>query len=182
MDAAGDDSSRLARLADRAEIMEVLARYCRGVDRGDEATLAGVYHDDAIDDHGTFTGSGRDFAAWAVSGAAQVWHSSHHPVHNVMIDWVAADTARVESYVLGFNRRVDTPAAGPDGPGTADGGPIELFAGRYIDRFERRDGVWRIAHRRALRDVDTLLDRRRWAGRIPEGGRYPDDPIYQAQP
>ena len=27
------------------------------------------------------------------------------------------------------------------------------FGGRYLDRFERRNGVWRIAHRRAVLDV-----------------------------
>jgi hypothetical protein len=52
-----------------------------------------------------------------------------------------------------------------------------VFAGRYLDRFERRDGHWKISHRRALRDVDTLVDRRRWAGKIPEGARFPDDPV-----
>ena len=163
------DSDRLARLADRAEITEVLARYCRGVDRCDEATLADVYHPDATDDHGTFTGPAREFAAWAVQGAREFWHSSHHSVHNVVIDWTGADSAEVESYVLAFNRR--------RGDGGTDG-PVEVFAGRYLDRFERRDGHWKISHRRALRDVDTLVDRRRWAGKIPEGARFPDDPVY----
>lgn len=168
-----DDRVRLARLADRAEITEVLARYCRGVDRCDEATLAAVYHPDAIDDHGTFTGPAHEFAAWAVVGAAQAWESSNHSVHNVIIDWLDDDTAKVESYVLGINLR-----AARAGAGDGDGQQIEVFAGRYVDRFERRNGRWRISHRRAIRDVDTLLDRRRWAGRIPAGGRFPDDPVY----
>lgn len=154
-----------ARLADRVQIEEVLARYCRGVDRCDEATLAAAYHDDATDDHGTFTGPAHEFAAWATKGAAQVWHASHHTVANVIIDWTGPDSAQVECYVLAFNRRVDD-------------GPVEVFAGRYLDCFERRNGDWRIAHRTALRDVDTLVDRRGWAGRIPEGGRFPDDPLY----
>src|SRR5690606_12311300 len=105
-------------------------------------------------------------AAWAVAGARQYWHSSHHSVHNVLVDWQGPDAAHVESYVLAFNRR-----AGGDGA-------VEVFAGRYVDRFERRDGRWRIAHRKALRDVDTLVDRRGWAGKIPEGSRFPDDPVY----
>jgi ketosteroid isomerase-like protein len=159
----------LARLVDRAEIEEVLARYCRGVDRGDEGALASVYHPDATDDHGTFTGPAREFATWAVGGAAKVWHSSHHTVHNVMIDWLSADVAHVESYVLGLNRRLGDPGA------------VEVFAGRYLDRFERRHGEWKIAHRKAIRDVDTLLDRRGWAGKIPEGGRLPDDWLYRPE-
>src|SRR3546814_19209297 len=41
----------------------------------------------------------------------------------------------------------------------AGGGDI-LIGGRYIDRFERRDGVWRIAHRTGLLDwrQDTKAD------------------------
>lgn len=173
MTAAGDDpTGRLARLADRAEITEVLALYCRGVDRCDIDTLRSVYHPDAIDDHGTFRGNAHEFAEWAVQGGRTFWHASHHSVHNVIIEWVDVDTAHVESTVLGINRRRGD--AGDVGDGT-----IELFAGRYVDRFERRDGSWRIADRRALRDVDTLLERHRWAGRIPEGSRYPDDPVYR---
>jgi hypothetical protein len=160
-------SDALARLADRVEIEEVLARYCRGVDRCDEATLAAVYHSDGTDDHGTFSGPGREFASWAVRGAAKVWHSSHHTVHNVIVDWVSDDVALVESCVLAFNRR------------SGEGGAIEVFAGRYLDRFERRDGAWRIAHRKAVRDVDTLVERQGWAGKIPQGGRFPDDLLYR---
>jgi ketosteroid isomerase-like protein len=156
----------LARLADQAQIEAVLARYCRGVDRCDEATLRSVYHEDATDDHGTFVGPAHEFASWAVAGAAKFWHSSHHTVHNVLVEWLSDDVATVESYVLAFNRR-----AGEDGA-------VEVFAGRYVDRFERRGDEWRIAHRRALRDVDTLTERRGWAGKIPEGSRFPDDPVY----
>lgn len=165
---------RLARLADRVEITEVLARYCRGVDRCDLETLTAVYHPDAIDDHGTFTGNADEFARWATRGAATSWQASHHTVHNVVIDWIDADTAAVECSVLGINQRRPAPPEARN-PGVER---VELFAGRYLDRFERREGVWRIAHRRAIRDVDTLLDRRRWAGAIPAGGRFPDDPLY----
>lgn len=163
-------ANSLQRLSDRVEIEEVLSRYCRGVDRCDEAEFAGVYHPDGTDDHGTFSGNGREFAAWACEGARQYWAASHHTVHNVIIDWIDDDVARVESYVLAFNQRA---GHGGEGPGR-----VEVFAGRYLDRFERRDGCWLIAHRDALRDVDTLLDAQPWAGRIPQGGRMPDDPLY----
>ena len=164
------DDDALARLADRVQIEEALARYCRGVDRCDEAALRSAYHDDATDDHGTFTGLAWEFAAWAVRGARRSWHSSHHTVHNVIVEWTGQDRAEVESYVLAFNRRA------------GEGGPVEVFAGRYLDRFERRAGEWRIAQRVALRDVDTLLDHRGWAGRIPQGCRLPDDPLYGSSP
>ena len=117
-----------------------------------------------MDDHGTFVGNAHEFAAWAASGAAKVWTASHHTVHNVMIDWVDDNTANVECYVLAFNQR------------SGDAEDIEIFAGRYVDRFERRDDAWRIANRLALRDVDSLMISRRWAGKINVGGRYPRRP------
>lgn len=163
----------LARLLDRQAIEEVLARYCRGVDRCDVDTLAACYHTDGTDDHGTFVGSGQDFAVWATSGAAKVWAASHHSVHNVLIEWLGDDVAQVECYVLGFNHRRNADA-------NIDG-DIEVFAGRYLDRFDRRESTWRIAHRLAVRDVDTLIPRQRWAGKITPGARKPDDPLYRAQ-
>jgi hypothetical protein len=172
----------IRRLVDRQQIEEVLNLYCRGVDRCDEETLAGCYHEDSVDDHGTFVGPGKEFARWAARGASRSWAASHHSVHNVVVEWVDDDHAHVESYVLAFNLRPASPeqrvepagGTAPDGDGT-----VEVFAGRYVDRFERREGRWRIAHRLALRDVDTLVERRRWAGKIRAGGRYPDDPAYR---
>ena len=165
----------LDRLIDRVEIEEVLNRYCRGVDRADVDELAGVYHPDGTDDHGTFSGLGSEFAEWACRGAARYWAASHHSVHNIIIDWIDDDTADVESYVLAFNQREADVERRDDGAGR-----VEIFAGRYLDRFERRHAVWRIAHRRAIRDVVTVVDAESWADRIPTGARKPDDPLYQS--
>ncbi len=162
------------RLVDRAQIEEVLNRYCRGVDRCDEAELAGVYHPDGTDDHGTFSGKGSDFATWACEGGRRFWEASNHTVHNVIVEWVGDGVANVESYVLAFNQRVDDIERHDGGSGR-----VEVFAGRYIDRFERRDGGWLIAHRQAIRDVVTVVDAELWAERIPTGGRMPDDALYR---
>lgn len=72
------------RLVHRAQIEEVLHRYCRGVDRCDEAELAGVYHPDGTDDHGTFSGKGSDFATWACQGGRRFWEASNHTVRDVV--------------------------------------------------------------------------------------------------
>ncbi|MET0378059.1 MAG: nuclear transport factor 2 family protein [Spongiibacteraceae bacterium] len=36
------------------EIRQALVRYCRGVDRSDEAMIRSAFHEDAIDEHGAF--------------------------------------------------------------------------------------------------------------------------------
>jgi hypothetical protein len=44
------------------------------------------------------------------------------------------DVARSETYAVAFHRYTDP-----------DGYPTDMWAGlRYVDRFERRDGQWRI--------------------------------------
>ena len=57
-----------------------------------------------------------------------------------------------------------------------------FLKGRYLDRFERRDGSWKIASRIGLHDFERVLDPadRTLAG-APAGQRgrqKPDDPIY----
>ena len=51
-------------LLDRQAILDCMRRYCRGVDRRDEALILSVYHPDAIDDHGAFLGDPDEFIEW----------------------------------------------------------------------------------------------------------------------
>ena len=46
------DEAKLTELLDREAIRACIYRYCRGVDRADEATLRGTYWPDATDQHG----------------------------------------------------------------------------------------------------------------------------------
>ena len=94
-----------------------------------------------------------------------------HTIGDSIIDWSAdGTTAFVETYVHAQHRRRD------------DGGPfIEFFAGRYIDRFERRDNAWRIADRLLVHEWDRV-DRITPAftpGRFTEGRRDRTDPAYR---
>jgi ketosteroid isomerase-like protein len=150
------------------EIRRVLARYCRGVDRGDVALLKSVYHPDATDDHGTFVGSGHAFAEALVEGMDQGSVPSQHHVTNVLIER-EGDRARVESYVLAFH------------PVPRDGGEVHALAGaRYLDRFEKRDGAWKISDRRVVMDLSrAALPGEPW--KLEEafanrGGRRATDP------
>ena len=47
----------LQRLIDKDEIRDVMARYCRGVDRADWDLVRSTYHTDAYDDHGDYRGN-----------------------------------------------------------------------------------------------------------------------------
>lgn len=45
------DEANISELLDREAIRDCLYRYCRGIDRGDEAALRSTYWPDAHDNH-----------------------------------------------------------------------------------------------------------------------------------
>lgn len=128
-------------------IRDVLMRYSRGVDRCDTELLKSCFHVDSNDDHGHWKGNGQDFADFIVHSLPQRTHHTTHSVANVLIELDAHDDdqAHAESYALAYLRRTDS--AGEEW--------LDLFSGRYIDRFLRRDGQWRIADRVVVHDWST---------------------------
>ena len=46
--------SKLHEFEAKAEIREVLLKFCRGVDRNDQDCISDVYHPEAVADHGEF--------------------------------------------------------------------------------------------------------------------------------
>src|ERR1051326_573663 len=89
---------RLAEMADRMEIHQTLMRYCRGVDRADEALINSAFHPGAVDDHGTPRP-----ATELARGVAQNYHAQlMHFTGNVLIE-LDGDSAAVESYFISFS-------------------------------------------------------------------------------
>ena len=127
-------------LLDKQVCAELVYRLARAIDRCDEPLLRSLFHADATDDHGVFHGSASDFATWVMPVLAGM-RRTQHCICNVLIE-VDGDEAHGESY---FNAHHCLPQA--DGPDTH-----MVAAGRYLDRFERRGGEWRIAHRQAVYD------------------------------
>jgi len=137
------DTDRLRALTDREEIRDVLARYFRGVDRADWELVRACYHDDALDQHGPlFDGKASDFVDWVSAWLPQRFAMTMHVGGQSLID-LDGDVAQSETYAVAFHR------THPDEDGVASDLTV---AARLLDRFERRDGVWRIAHRRLIDD------------------------------
>lgn len=128
---------------------ELVYRLARGLDRCDQELIRDVFHDDATDDHhGSFKGSADEFVAWVMPVLAGM-ERTHHLIGNVLIE-VDGDTAWGEAYYLANHDMTDR-----------GGEPIRYTAsGRYLDRFERRDGVWKIAHRTCVSDWSAVHPRR----------------------
>ena len=148
------------RLLDEAAIHRVLVQYCRGVDRGDEGLIRDVYWPDATDDHGVYKGSGPAFAPFVVKALNAHALATQHAMQQVAIEFRESG-AFVESYVLARHKV------------RRDGQLIlETFGGRYVDRFEKRAGEWRIAHRQVIHD---------WSKIEPIAAEYPSESFEQGR-
>ena len=80
-----------------------------------------------------------------------------HSVDNMLIEFSGPDAALVETYCLVAQRYTDEGMASlaqpPGGAATKRGAGMDMRAwARYVDRFERRGGEWRIAHRTVVYD------------------------------
>ncbi len=143
----------LARLIDHRAIEALLARYCRTLDWLDAAGQAACYWPEAPVDYGFFTGTAAEFVPVVLAieqGAARRWHL----LSGLALAFTGPDTAEGECYGLAAGAR-------PDADGQLTG---TLYGGRYLDRFERRNGEWRIAARRYILDWSAPLPAQPEAG------------------
>jgi len=163
-------------LLDKAAIADVLVAYCRAVDRADLDLLKACYHDDATEDHGgVFSGTAADY----VASIAPILPRSKmtHTTSNIAID-LEGERALVESHILAFARM------------KKDGEKFDcLTLARAIDRFERRDGAWRIAARRLVWEWNhDMAFNEGWArgliaadpAVLVKGAKKPNDALYAA--
>jgi hypothetical protein len=148
-------------MADRAEIQDVMYRWCRAVDRLDFDLMREVFHPDAFDSHGPsiFEGGVEELIGW-ISGRHSSIPFSLHSLTNMLIEFAGPDTAVVESNVMSVQR---LPEEGDPAIRIREGGTVaqgmQMFAfARYADRFERRDGEWRIQHRVVILDSQLVVD------------------------
>jgi ketosteroid isomerase-like protein len=166
-----------ARLADRAAITEVLARYCHAVDHLDWDELAAVYHEDATDRHGAYRGSAAGFLEWVKPQFTTRFAGTMHAISNVLIDFdPETDRAVVRCQVRADHLIKDE-----------YGGGVFQFWGDYVDVFEQRAGQWKILHRAVVRRFANVLPKADTNGAgfalsagtgYAEYERTPGDPTY----
>ncbi len=155
------------RWADLQAIRDVIARYCRGVDRLDFDLVRQAYHPDAIDHHTGFDGTVDEYLSW-VGKALESLSGTMHFIGNHYVDFIDDDTAISETYVM---------ATHWGRPGS--GARANFTSGaRYVDLMTRRDGRWAIAERWAVREwtrPEKFVAPERPG---PRGTRDADDPLF----
>lgn len=163
----------MGRAEDRFAIIDLAALYMRGLDRLDEGLLAAQFWPDAWLDYGVFAGEPPDFAAFCMAALAD-HDCNQHLIGQHLIDFAAPDEAFGEVYFQAYHRTTDAAGAKHD----------LIIAGRYIDRYERRGGVWKIAYRSEIVDWlrnDPASDALLAEMAFPVGQRKPADPLYNRE-
>ena len=157
------DSYSLERIRDRIMIEDVIYRLCRAVDRRDTESIQKAYHPDAIDSHGAYIGDPEGYARFSDERNRTIPFSQHQ-VSNMVIEFASEDLALVETYLWSVQRYSPESGAslaqfaGSEAAVEAAARGIDsLGCHRYVDRFERRNGEWRIARRTVVFDWRTLL-------------------------
>lgn len=128
------------RLLDKQSIHELIHAYCRAADRHDHELMRTLYHEDAIDDHGHFYKGPAMAFIDQLPAIQKNMAILHHNVTTVNLK-LDGDRAEGEVYILAFHKAKD------DGKGFD-----VLIGGRYFDKYEKRQGVWKFSHRAIVAD------------------------------
>jgi hypothetical protein len=137
-----DPIARLGELFDRQDILDALTRFARGMDRFDRDAFLSAFHDDAEIAAGPFVGQPAALYDWARDLHDHGQSATQHVLLNHSCD-LDGDTAHTETYYLFAARNRDD--------------SNWIAGGRYIDRFERRNGAWRVASRSTVIEYSGLL-------------------------
>jgi hypothetical protein len=178
------EQQQLQVLLAREQIRDVLLDYCRGVDRMDWEGVRRCFHDDAIDEHGLYSGPIDGFIDFFRAWSAQ-YRMAMHLLGNIAIQ-VQGHQAVTETYCVSFMsmsaervasrdfRRLldDDTARYVDTRRAAQSWQLTLGL-RLIDRFEQRgaQAPWLIAHRVVLHEWNRLE---------PIGAELPLDTLLQS--
>jgi len=158
---------QLIALLDRQSIADCMIRYARGVDRLDVELIRSAFWPDAYDSHGPVNGSTEDFLEYFLQRQTDRQVAQHFVTNHIIdLDGAAADT---EAYFISVTKK-------------ARSDRLELVGGRYLDRFEKRDEVWRIKTRLVVLDWQCIADSSQMAQRLSRshrGSRSTDDPSYE---
>jgi hypothetical protein len=136
----------LQEMIDEFQLRKLVHTYCRLVDRGDFASLQDLYHHDAVDGHGGFSaGTSDDFLIQLEAARAHIRFMQHNiTTTNFAINGTSAEG---EIYTIAVHTLA------------GKGQDVDLVVGgRYLDKYEKRDGAWKLIERAIVTDWARLND------------------------
>lgn len=189
------ESERFRELLDQRDIERVLATYARAVDRQDMDLLKSCYHPDAINHNAVSRSNAWEFAETLLPLMRRLFSATMHHVTHTDVR-VQGHQATSESYFIAWHLVVGgyedivtmfgtAYADEMQRLGRLEGSHDFVGSGRYLDRFERRDGIWRIAERNVTMEWNhygpvTHGSAESLYGRMPAWARRDrTDPVYR---
>ena len=134
-------SEALERVIAKSEIYDLSCKYMRGLDRLDIELLKSVFHDGAWCDYGFIKSDASTFAQFCMD-ALKEHHANHHMIGNVLIEFGDNENEAFGEVYFQAYHKVDE-----------DGQTNDVFiSGRYLDRYEKRDGIWKMVYRSEIVD------------------------------
>lgn len=174
---------RLQFLEDQQKIRETIENYSRGLDRADTEIMHSVFWPDARFPDGPPQGTASEFIDELFGNISpKMLASTHHLLGNSTIK-IDGDSAWAETYAIAHHRSFPTTESNEAMLGVnlqpeLKGRDQTLIIGfRYIDVFERRDGMWRILRRQLIFDWS---EHGLYSG-IEAGGLYDGTPLRGAR-
>ncbi len=127
-------TNTLDTLIAKQDITELVYLYMRALDRWDDQLMRSLFHDDAWCEYGFINCGANAFIDYCMAALA-THEANHHFVGNILIE-VEGDEAFGEVYFNAYHK-VAGEASFED----------VIIAGRYLDRYQRREGQWKFAYR-----------------------------------
>jgi hypothetical protein len=189
-------ASQQADMLARQNMEEVLARYARAIDRLDLELLKTVFHEDGVNHE--YAGGDVNLHRWSEHIIPQLKSlfaaTMHHITHKSIS--VSDDRAVSEAYFISYHLIVGSRkevvrffgeqyAQRTEALVGLDTGHEYIGAGRYLHRWERRKGQWKISERTATLEWNhyrpaTPAEAGSMLGTIvPLERRDRSDPVYR---
>ncbi|WGK62451.1 nuclear transport factor 2 family protein [Halopseudomonas sp. SMJS2] len=165
-------SARLQAVLDRQAIQDQMTRYCQAIDRCDLQMLKSVFHSDGEVDFGIFQGNAWEFCEYNLPFIKE----------NLVMGWHRYATVIID--LDGYRAKAESSMLGNAAAQLLDGSLINCPDGmRYLDQWEKRQGVWRLFSRNLILDWNAA-----WPFSQQDGGHYAQfqrrgkrdmsDPVY----
>lgn len=166
-----DRAAAIDQAVSKQALHELNTAYCRAADRADDALMHSLWHPDAKVSYGEYSGGFEGFCDYW----AGVRDHFERLTHLIGTDYyqITGDRAVGETQVA----RIEVLER-------KSGVTDRMIGGRFLDRFERRDGVWKLTGRAFVLDwnvnrpTTAQWDKGVFASLTLRGARAPDDPVY----
>jgi hypothetical protein len=149
------------RIEDREAIRDIISAYAHAIDRRQWDIMPHLFHEDAQFAFGTLVGDWKSFVEQARAVIDPCLYTQHQ-LGQIAFGFESDTVCHTETYMTAMHvvpKGYPTPEIFPDRGKQYHA----IVAGRYVDRFEKRNnqdgkGEWRIAQRTGLYDWRECRD------------------------